>query len=173
MNITEISKHLDQINTGQSDFEFENFFIETFPTRARQLVAVMLEIEDLHSQITAAELSGNTQITVRKLTQLKQKLNRLYNWYESIPAKERTEILKNYENEESAYWTNVLGRQAAIEVLTDQKTSAETMNNMSNLPVDEFEEAVRICSKYTALIQDTTESVENSLANNITGIPQE
>ena len=179
MSILEISKALNSIPTAQSDFEFENFFIETFPTRARQLVAVMLEIEKLYAEKLDLELSINNDsnnnddiVLKRRLITTTQKLNRLHNWYATIPSKERNEILKNYENEEPTYWANVLGRRAAMEVLTDQRTSKETMDAMSNLPVNEFEESVRICVKYVSLIRNTTEDAEYTMESHITGLPQ-
>ena len=180
MNISEIVQALNNISIAESNFEFENFFLETFPTKSRQLVAVMAEIEKLYSQHLNLTESFKSQVMYdrnviilqREISSITQKLDRLYNWYQSIPADERDKILANYEAEEPTYWANVLGRKAALEVLSNQHTSKETMDTMSNLPPDEFEEAIRICNKYTLLLRNTVEDVENNMFNTVAGVPQ-
>jgi len=178
MDINEIKSALDRIPVGQSDFEFENFFLDTFPTPARQLIAVMLEIEEtyneqqqLQRQLSLGDIADVTLVE-RDLTRAQQKLNQLTKWYNDIPADTRNEILDNFENEEPTYWSIALGKKAAIELLTNRQTSFDTMMAMSKLPVPAFEESVRICSRYAALIRTTTESVERSIPNTLTGLAQ-
>jgi len=177
MDISAIINELDNIPVAQSQYEFDNFFLETFPTKSRQLVAVMLEIEKLHATKISLEFefahhSTNAASLHRELTVTTQKLNRLCNWYESISEKERVDILKNYEAEEPHYWAHVIGKRAALEVLSLNRTVTDTIAEMVNLPIEDFEEAVRICTKYTTLVNSTTQSVENSMNNDVNGIHQ-
>jgi len=180
MNILEISQALNNIYISQSNYEFENFFLETYPTKSRQLVAVMVEIEKLYSQhfsLTESLNSGlvdsaHTTMLQREIHSIKQKLDRLHNWYQAVPADERSAILANYEAEEPIYWANVLGRAAALEVLSTQHASKDTMDAISNLPLDDFEEAIRICNKYSLLLRNTVEDVENNMVTTVTGVPQ-
>ena len=66
MNISEIVQALNNISIAESNFEFENFFLETFPTKSRQLVAVMAEIEKLYSQHLNLTESFKSQVMYDK-----------------------------------------------------------------------------------------------------------
>jgi len=180
MNISEITEALDNFATvEQSNFEFENFFLDNYPTKARQLIAVMLDMEkthaellDLKNELAIADKPGVKILLHRAVDSTDKKLSRLYEWYSAIPSQDRTSILENFENEEPEYWSHVLGRKTALEILSNQRTSNATMDAMTKLPVDDFEEAVRVCIKYTALIRHTSESVENSMEMSVLGNPQ-
>lgn len=158
--INQIKKDLENISTGHSTFEFENFVLEKYPTPARQLVAVMKRIELLHNNIESMSTRSTSEVgqNLRQLTEMRNELKMLSDWYNSKPNKE--EILKRFEIEEPEYWSFVLGRTAAIEVLSYGKTTKETMDKMSHLPEKYFEDAVQVCIKFTTLITSTTESVE-------------
>ena len=91
----------------------------------------------------------------------------------AISANERDALIKNYEDQEPSYWATKLGKQAALEVLSLSRTSTNTMEMMSNLPMDEFEESVRVCTKYTTLITQSIESVERSMSSITAGLPEE
>jgi hypothetical protein len=177
MDISEISKALNGLQFKQSDFEFENFFIEATQTHSRQLVAVMVEIERLHAEqmilsekIKSTDSKGTAVLLNRELNNVKNQYDRLVEWYDNLSPADRKSMIANFENEEPAYWANYLGRQAALEILTVGRTVKQTMDMMSNLPVDEFEEAVRICARFANLIKDTTTEVESGMGININGV---
>jgi len=174
MDINEITKILDSIPTGRSDYEFEHFFLESQPTPARQIVSVMKEIEFLHSEIArlSAEQNQNEQLDTRRLRiETKQRLDQAVEWFENIDPDMRNAIIAEYSSQEGEYWANYLGRQAAIEILTIGRATKETMDRMSCLPVEAFEDAVRICVRYASLIKNTTASVEETLGINTGTIP--
>lgn len=181
MNISEISTLLDTLSTGMSDYEFENFFLESFPTSSRQLVSAMKRIEELHFQIEILRNSIDNAkndledlrnaLDRRKLFEMQKQYDQLVFWYQSIDPEIRKKLVDSYEEQEPEYWANYLGRQAAIELLTIGRTTKETMDKMSNLPVDAFEESVRVCTRYAQLIKDTTASVEESLGINVNNLP--
>jgi hypothetical protein len=170
MNVSEISSLLDNVLVGQTDFEFEFFNIETSPTSARQLVSAMEEIECLtarslmlNEELTTSTNPGHLIMLKRELRVIKQKLAQLNDWYAGIDPSMREEILGCFETEESEYWASRLGRQAAIEILTIGKTTPETMDKMTALPEETFENAVRICVRYAGMIKEVTAKVETSL----------
>jgi hypothetical protein len=174
MDINEITKILDSLPTGRSDYEFEHFFLESQPTPARQIVSVMREIEFLHSEVErlSSEQKTEGQLDVRRLIiETTQKLDQAVAWFDNIDPDMRNAIISEYSAQEGEYWSNYLGRQAAIELLTIGKTTKETMNRMSCLPVESFEDAVRICVRYASLIKNTTAAVEETLGINTDGIP--
>lgn len=145
-------EYLRSVPSFQSDYEFRNFFLEKYPTPARQLTAVLEKITELRNQ-----MSNNPE----KGYEIQKSLEIMETWFKSVDNPEK--ILANYENEESEYWSQVLGRDAAIEIISIGKTTAATMAKMSLLPLEDFEESVRICIKFAELIRDTTERVEKEL----------
>lgn len=179
----EVQKQLDQLPLGLTKFEFENFFLESHPTPARQLTAVMLEIENVYAQITRLKKDLSQGVAHytnvphkpieyhRQLAILTQKYTLLTTWYNKINSQMRTAILKEYESQEEDYWANYLGRQAALELLSLGRVSKETMDKMSSLPVNAFEDTVRICTRYASLIKNTTQIVEDSMSSDVTGLP--
>lgn len=170
MDINKIIDILDTISVDQSEYEFENFFLDTFPTSSRQLIAVMLEIENLYSQqltiqatIEVCEEPGEIIRLSRSMQKVRKKYDQLVAWFQSIDPSEVLRIANEFDSQESDYWANHLGRAAAIELLTLGKTSKDTMDKMASLPVDAFEASVKICVRYADLIKQTTEGAEKSL----------
>jgi len=184
MDINEISSLLDDLPVGRSSYEFQNFFLEQHLTPSRQLVEVMKEMERLHSQIIELECAinpnsrfgiddtdeDNTILIRRELNIAKQNRQQLADWYDAISADDRAALLANYEQEESEFWTNRLGRETAIDLLTKGRSSAEVMNLMSLLPQEDFERAVRICTRYARLIRDITSIAESSVTTSSSGL---
>lgn len=170
--LNQIRKNLENISTGHSKFEFEAFVLEAYPTPARQLVAVMKRIEEIYSTIESMSTLSTLENdhNYRTLTELQNELKILSDWYNERPNKE--EILKRFDAEEPEYWAYVLGRMAAIEVLSLGKTSKETMNKMSHLPEKQYETAVQTCVRYTTLISSITENVEQLMLGSLNNVPK-
>lgn len=185
MDINEITSLLDNLPIGRSSYEFQNFFLESHLTPARQMVEVMKEMEFLHARINELERIINPMerfgmenagehdnVHVRRELQIsRQKYQQLEEWYNSISADDRATLLSRYEQEEPTYWTNHLGRRAAIELLTTGRSSDETLDMMSLMPQEDFEQTVRICTRYARLIQDITTVAESSITNRTSGMP--
>ena len=165
MDINEITGSLNSLPLGLSRFELTNFLLERHPTPARQLAEVMLEIERINGRLNRNQFDDD-----REYKMLEQRYDMLSEWYDSMSADERIAILSAYENEESAYWTNVLGRKAAIEILTAGKASFDTMDRMSLLSSEDFEQAVRICTRYARMIADLTQIAENTVSAPTNGV---
>lgn len=178
MNIEQITEILNKVQTERSDYEFENFFLESYPTPAKRIVAVLQEIENIHAdrldlqaEMTNTNKQGEKIKTLRKLKNLESRYTQLMLWLETVDQEEIKNISTNINAEESEYWVNHLGRTAAIEILTIGRSSKATMDMMACLPVDAFEDAVRICVRYANLIKQTTETVEAKLSNEMGGLP--
>lgn len=178
MDIAEITNLLDNLPTGRTKFELEYFTLESFPTSSRQLVAAMREIENLYATLAmcnerlATEINpGSLMLLHRERTIVGQKLAQLEEWYDQIDPRMRSEILGCFESEEPEYWANHLGRQAAIELLTIGKTTKDTMDMMASLPEETFEDAVRVCVRYTSMIKEATMMVESAIGIETRGVP--
>ena len=159
--ISQIKNHLDHFATEQSDYELKNFILDQHPTPARKLLSIMQQIEMLEKEVTTYDITGDYSRDIKLKT---KQLNKLLEWYKTVDNPEQ--ILMNFENEEPSYWANIIGRQAAIEILSHGNTTKNTMDKMSMLPLDDFEEAVRTCVKFASLIKTITQNVEEELSNN-------
>jgi len=158
----------------RSDFEFKTFFLGQYPTPARQMIAVMEEIIKVSSELvmlnSTSVLTRDDVATHRKISIASKNLDQMQTWWQGFTAKERAAILKNFENEEPEYWTNVLGRRAAIEILSQKHTNFDTMHQMVMFPTELYEITARICNEYIAMVTEVTESVENTMHHQVNGV---
>lgn len=164
--INQIKNSLDKFSTFESKYEFENFFINQFTTPARQLIAVMQEMEKLHDEIYNTTTIG--LYNTREITLKRKKFNMLLDWYNEIDNPD--DILRNFENEEPIYWSSYLGRTSAIELLTYGATTKSTMEKMSLLPLSDFEEAVKYCVKFASMIKSITQATEEEMSESQSNI---
>jgi hypothetical protein len=178
MDIEQITEILNNVQADRSDYEFENFFLESYPTPAKKLLAVLQEVEniyaerlDLQAELVDTNKPGTKIKLRRSLKNLDHRYNQLISWLDTIDQEALASISADINAQEPEYWVNHLGRNAAIELLTLGRSSKATMDMMACLPVDAFEDAVRICVRYANLIKQTTETVEAKLSNEMGGLP--
>lgn len=167
-DLTKIKAQLQKVPLQQTTYEFENFFLDQYPTESRRLVAVMQRMLEINEELEQLSTTDTTYAELQK-KHLMQQYNMLSTWYNNVKNKDA--ILANYENEEPEYWAQTLGRTAAIEIIALGNTSQATMAKMSLLPMEDFEEAVRVCVKFASLIQTVTEAVEKDLGIKTTKAP--
>jgi maltooligosyltrehalose synthase len=120
IDISKIIEFYQSVNSGYSQYELDNFLIETCPTPARQLIMVMEKILELQDPLLKESSFQNTTTYYKGLAQL----NKLVEWYQNV--KNPQNVLRQFEAEEPEYWAHTLGRQAAIEILSIGKTSLDT-----------------------------------------------
>ena len=68
--------------------------------------------------------------------------------------------IENWQHVEKDYWINVLGKQAAIEIIANGKPDLDTMTKMVKLPEDAYVKATQICVKLANAIAAATEDAE-------------
>lgn len=178
---------LDRMPIDRSHYEFKNFNLELYGSFSRQLRAMLLEREELNDSIVELEaeidllrlatpsnvpaiaqaearkvLAKTNQIN-RRLVALKQRLAQVNDWLDSQDIDEMREAAGKFEEQESEYWTDVLGRTGAIELLSYGRTRPDTMGKMSQLPLGDFKKAVMVIAQLANFLKDTTEQAENSL----------
>jgi hypothetical protein len=159
IDFSKIINLLQTVDMGYSQYEFDNFLIDTCPTPARQLIMVMEKILDLQNPLNRSDSLG---VDMGSHDRDKVQLKKLVEWFNKIPNPQA--ILEKFEQEEPTYWTHVLGKTAAVEILSRGKTTIATMEKMGSLPFADYEECVRICNKYAELIQTVTQGVEKENA---------
>lgn len=140
----------------QSKFELETFTAQTGIGYARYAISVVNKIRKLQSDLktTVAEFESEC---------IKAEIAQLYSWLDSQDEMALNSSVENWENVEKDYWVNLLGKQAAIELLTIGRTSTETMNKMVRLPEDGYVKATQICVRLANTIKTTTQDAETKV----------
>jgi hypothetical protein len=167
MKLNEVTEILNSLPIGRSQFEFKNFFIDAYPSSARCIAAALIELENLHiSKIdnldkqkkkttsTADKIRINRQIKI-----IDNQISQLETFFATINTVD-IPTSNEYEQQERNYWINILGKQAAIELLTSDRINQTTMNQMISLPQPDFLESVKICIDSIKLIKNTTDHLE-------------
>ena len=178
---------LNRMPIERSNYEFRNFNLELFGSFPRQLRSVLIEREALNDQIVELEAeiellrlsptSDDVKVAAlesqrnlakinqmsRKLYGLKQNLAQINGWLDSQDADAMKEAASNFEDHESEYWTDVLGRAGAIDLLAIGRTRPDTMTKLAQLPLADFKKSVTIISQLANFLKDTTEQAEATL----------
>lgn len=191
MDINSVTAMLNNIPTSRSNYEFKNFNLEQYGTFPRQLRAMLLEKESLHSQLLETEAdielanAGGTSDSAahgkqvlaknlllnRRLVDIKQQMQQVDNWLDLQDPEECQDAIENFEEYESDHWTDSLGREAAIEVLAHGRTQKSTMGQLSQLPLVDYKRAVIIIAQLANFLKDTTEKAEATLYPQMDQIP--
>lgn len=178
---------LSRMPIDRSNYEFKNFNLEMFGSFPRQLRSVLIERETLNNQIAEIEaeigliklspksddvkvaalesqrnLARITQMT-RKLNGLKQNLAQVNGWLDSQDTEAMKEAATKFEDHEGEYWTDMLGRAGAIDLLSIGRTRPDTMDKLSQLPLVDYKKTVTIISQLANFLKDTTEQAEATL----------
>jgi hypothetical protein len=140
----------------QSKFEHDTFTAQAGIGYARYAISVINKIRKLQSdlKITTADFESEC---------IRAEIAQLYSWLDAQDATVLDSAIENWEHVEKDYWINLLGKQAAIELLTIGRTSIETMNKMVRLPEDGYVKATQICVRLANTIKTTTQSAEEKV----------
>lgn len=187
MEITAAIALLDKMPTSRSDYEFKNFNLELHGTFPRQLRAMLMEKEQLTDELTeilaeieivqletgaatgaaADAVARRNAARVNQLSRhmkgLKQKLKQVDDWLDSQEIDQCETAVAEFEESESEHWTDHLGRLGAIEVLSQGRTRADTMVQLSQLPLGDYKKAVTIVAQLANFLKDTAEQAESAL----------
>ena len=178
---------LDGFPIYRSDYEFKNFHLELYGTFPRQLKAMLTEKEELSYQLTHLEvelelmnletLSGSPEKVAlnakrnavikdqlnREIKGVTQKLSQVDNWLDSQDIDLCKEAIEEFEDYESDHWTEMLGREAAIEILSHGRTQKNTLQQLSQLPLGDFKKAVIFIAQLSNFLKDTTQQAEATI----------
>lgn len=144
-----------------SEFERENFNDQTGPAYIRYVIATVNQIRKIDSDL----LSETRPFETACLNEKKQTLEKFL-LSQDIQSLESS--IPNWEMLERDYWTDYLGKIAAIELLTYGKLSVETMTKMAKLPEELYIKATQHCVKLANTIKQATQAAEEQI-----GIGQE
>lgn len=139
-----------------SDFERENFQNETGAALSRYVIDIVNRIRKIDS-----DLDSETRTYERNC--LEAERTKLVKFLKSQKFDDLEEAITNWEFVEQEYWTQFLGKKAALELLTFGKTTFETMSLMVKLPEANYIKATQICVKLANTIKTATEAAEKEI----------
>jgi hypothetical protein len=136
-----------------SKFEIDNFGSPSGVGFARHVIGVVNRIRKIESDLTAEK-------RVYERAFLEAEAERLYTYLDAQDITALTAAVENWEHVEKEYWVNLLGKQAAIELITVGGPTAETMSKLVRLPEDAYIKATQICVRLANAIKKTTQEAE-------------
>ena len=191
MDIDTVRTLLDQLPT-RSDYEFRNFELESQGAWHRQLRYVLAQKEQLtdrQSEIDALIGLANYELNhvsdpmermlrekiaaahisqmKRELADIRLRLTQIDTWLDAQTPAEYAAVTKNFEKDEKSHWSEQLGKQLGIELLSTHQASKESMTQVSLLPLSEYKQAVIISNQFASFLKNTAERAENSVAPNV------
>jgi hypothetical protein len=139
-----------------SDFEKENFQNKSGTAYARYIIETINRIRKIDSDL-------ETENRTFEKNCLLAEREKLQAFLESEDQKELESAIINWETVEKEYWSNFLGKQAAVEILTLGKPTFETMNKMVKLPEDLYIKSTQTCVRLANAINSATERAEEEI----------
>lgn len=193
MDLKLVSKLLDAMPGSRSAYEFTNMVIEQDSSFHRQLKSMLLDkelksslyqekqaaialmkyktstIDDPVERAMAESINVAREIRLRReVTDLEKDLTQIDSWLSNHAIDDLEITANNFESGESEHWASQLGRQAAIELLSGDKTSDSTISKLTMLPLSDFKRAVQVTAQFAAFIKSTTEKAEQQLLGTAT-----
>lgn len=193
MDIDKVRQILDGMPV-KSDYEFKHFEIEVQGSWHRQMRYALRLKEDLHDQLERAlaeaelvetahgrvdkdhpkpERDARRRILAADLSRinrhaddLEKQMAQVDRWLDGHKPEECADAANTFEQGESEHWTEQLGRELGVELLSDMKSSKGSMSKMSMLPLADYKKAVLITNQFATFMKKTAEQVESMLMPN-------
>jgi hypothetical protein len=142
-----------------SKFENDNFNIQTGSAYPRFVIETVNRIRKINS-----ELENETKTFEKNY--LQEERTKLTELLEAEDITKLVSATSNWQEFERDYWINLLGKTAAIEILTKGTASTETMTKMVKLPEDDYIKATQICVRLANAIKEATMNAEAAIGIN-------
>lgn len=154
MDITAIDTLLSAHCTHQSQWEFENFFLEQQGEFAgRRAQAVLARRRELAQLLAVGTVPHLHQDLLKEAGQLDQ-------WLDTRGSDQLALDLAGLEAEEAAYWPERLGREAAVNLLSRGQVSKEVMTRAVLLSEEGYRKFAETCGSITHVITSASREVE-------------
>ena len=190
MDIAKTRELLDSI-PSRTEYEFRNFELESKGSWHRQMRYALRQKESLYDAIDrlSAEIelaeytlsrivdtkeqairarivaADNNQLS-RNRRDLMQQLAQIDAWLDVYDDSEFEDVTRGLELNEGDNWSETLGREIGVEVLTDKQASKQTLMQASMLPLADYKKSVIITNQFAGFLKKTAEQAENSVAVN-------
>lgn len=156
MDITAINTLLSAHCTHQSQWEFKNFFLEQQGEFAgRRAQAVLTRRRELAQLLAVGTVPHLQQDLLKEAGQLDQ-------WLTDRGADQLALDLVGLESEEAEYWPQRLGREAAVDLLSNGRVSKEVMTRAVLLSEEGYTKFAETCGSITHVITSASREVEQA-----------
>ncbi len=168
MDIREILK---TVSTRQSQWEFDNFIIESFGIhKPRAILSLLNRRRELQDALDDMNLASHTNRTDQQ--EMLIECGRIDAWLNQHTEDEiRTELAK-LEEGEAAFWAEDLGRQCAVDLLTQGRASKEVMSRAVLLPEAQYRKFAETCGTIMHVIDTVTREVEEDQGYHVNSLPE-
>lgn len=139
-----------------SDFERQNFQNQSGTGYARYIIDTVNRLRKIDSDLEIEER------TFEKNCLLAEK-EKIQSFLEGENQSELKAAVTNWQAVEKEYWSNFLGKQAAVEILTLGKPTFETMSKMVKLPEELYIKSTQTCVRLANAIQQATQRAEEEI----------
>ena len=188
MNIERARKLLDSM-PARSNYSFKHFEMEQQGSWHRQVRYALVQKEhltdlqdELHARIELAayELAkiqdpeerairtkmANAQMNQlrRQCTDVQHQLAQVDAWLDALDDDDFSQVISNMEGSESENWSEQLGREAGIELLSNKHTSKATLNKLSLMPLADYKKSVVVTNQFATFLAKTAELAERNTA---------
>lgn len=151
MDIELVNKLLEGRNTARSRWEYINFVIEGYGEhQGRALLA------QLHRRRDITEITNLTPALIDEAAQIDL-------WLSQYSQAEIQEHLDSIEANESTYWAERLGREAAVDLLTRGRVTKEVMERAILLDEDNYRKFAETSTTIIKVVSEVTREVEQSM----------
>lgn len=141
---------------GTSEFEVKNFNAPTSTSYARFIIETVNRIRKIDSDLETEKRTFERNCLLEE----KSKLEKLLQNEDNVKL---LTSVSTWEDSEREYWVDYLGKLAAIEILTSDRPSVDTMTKMVKLPEDDYIKATQICVKLANAIREATVKAEEEI----------
>lgn len=139
-----------------SDFEQENFNNLNGSAYSRSIIEIINKIRKIDSDLEQETRTFEKQCLEEEKTKLLKVL-------EQQDSTTLAAAIDNWQESEEDYWVNLLGKQAAIELLTFGRLTVETMSKMVKLPEELYIRSTQMCVKLANAIKSATAAAEEEI----------
>jgi hypothetical protein len=167
----DIREILKTVSTRQSQWEFDNFIIESFGIhKPRAILSLLNRRRELQDALDDMNLASHTNRTDQQ--EMLIECGRIDAWLNQHTEDEiRTELAK-LEEGEAAFWAEDLGRQCAVDLLTQGRASKEVMSRAVLLPEAQYRKFAETCGTIMHVIDTVTREVEEDQGYHVNSLPE-
>ena len=156
MDQSQVRRLLANKCTTQSQWEFTNFIMEPYGEyQGRAALAVLTRRRDITDTLAHTPETMHSQ-----RVDLANELVYLDQWLDQYTEEELAAQLATIEANEADYWAEKLGREAAVDLLTQGKTSKEVMTRAVLLSEEGYRKFAETCGHIGHAISSISREVE-------------
>ena len=141
----------------RSRWEYVNFVLEPYGEfTGRAILSQLHRLNEINALLAQDTDSSQTIDLTHEQQQIEA-------WLSTFSQTEMQQHLSDIEGTEAAYWTQRLGREAAVDLLSKGRVSPEVMSRAILLDETNYMEFTKTCTTIGKVINDITMQVEREM----------